>query len=1475
VQLRLTLVDPARARSVDVEVDAPSGALLADLGPRLRAELAADEELAAPSGEPAWFVGEHEASADAVLGLPPLLDGALLSLGRPATPAEPAGLLALAAVAGPSAGTVLPLLPGQRTLGRSTSCSLPLPDPDCSRLHAVLDVAPSGVLVRDLGSTNGTEVEGRAVEPEGTALGPGQLLRIGSSLLEVVLPGDGAVPASSSTDGKGHLLVNRPPRVRPEHIPCTVTFPAPPAARPAARFPLLATAVPLLLGLVLAVAVDPRFALFVLLSPVMLVGNWASERWGGRRGRREDARRHRAETAQSEERLGAALSDELSDLRHRHPDLARLLLTAELPTARVWERRRSEDDFLAVRLGTGTIPAATRRVDPASSDSSSDSPLELVDAPVVVGLEHVGHLGVTGPELVARRLAASIVGQVAVLHSPLDVELAVLVPGTDGRVGEGRTEAWAWSRWLPHASDPAGAPPDPDLLLARLLARLEERPPGAGGHRWTGPRLLLVLDGARALRQDPRIARVLAEGPAVGVHCVCLERSPRDLPAECGAVVDLDDAGELLLSTAGDLPARSRADLPPAGWAVRIARALAPLRDATPADDVASLPSSVRLLDLVPDDPTDPEQLQRRWDAGLPGLGAVVGAGLHGPLHLDLAVDGPHALVAGTTGAGKSELLRTLVASLAAAHPPEALQLLLVDYKGGSAFDECVRLPHVSGLVTDLDGHLTARVLASLSAELRRRERLLRAAGAADIAAFRSLSSLDGGPVLPRLVVVVDELAALVEELPGFVSGLVGVAQRGRSLGVHLVLATQRPAGVVGPDVRANTALRIALRVTDPAESVDVVDIPDAALLPRSTPGRALLRTATGSAVPWQAASVSTPAPRRQRGGPVVRRLDAPTSAPVDGRHRDRPAGGGCQDPAEGPSDLSRLVQAARAAAARRRAPLPAPPWLPPLPDVVLLDELPAPAATGAEPIDGLVPFAMSDLPSEQRRDVVALRLGSPHLAVTGGPRSGRTSTLRALALAAAGSHGPDRVHLHVVEGSGRELGSLGALPHTGTLVGRDDPARLDRLVRRLLDEVARRQALRAAAEVSRLAGQDLAGPAPEERSGPGPAAPVEGPPWVLLLIDGWEGVADALDGVDHGRGLDDLLRLLREGPAVGVTAVVAGERQVVMGRVGALLPQRLVLRPTDVADAALAGLAPRELPERMPPGRGMLLAGGHAAGDGGGAGDGGLDGAVEVHVALPAADRSPAAQLSAVAATAARWSPASIHPPLRLVPLPASVARAGLARPVATEGLAVPLGLAGDQAAPVAVQLAADPVLLVAGPPGSGRTSTLATIGLGAAQAGARVLALASDRSPLAAALRDCPDAQLLPGDDPEELSRRLDPAARSDASRPCVLLVDDVERLDSSPLEPALLALLDQASSGAAPLAVVAAGNADALATAFRGLAPALRRHRAGLLLRPSGGLEADLLGTRVPRLDAAPPGRGVLVLGGRTSVVQVALP
>ena len=225
------------------------------------------------------------------------------------------------------------------------------------------------------------------------------------------------------------------------------------------------------------------------------------------------------------------------------------------------------------------------------------------------------------------------------------------------------------------------------------------------------------------------------------------------------------------------------------------------------------------------------------------------------PHAIDLVIDGPHALVAGTTGSGKSELLRTLVLSMAIVNRPDEVNFVLVDYKGGATFDACERLVHTVGVVTDLDAGLAERALISLEAELRRRERLLRDHSVGDLVAYRKRRALEPQlEALPRLVVVIDEFAALVKEVPGFIGSLVGVAQRGRSLGIHLILATQRPAGVLDDAIRANTDLRIALRLNDSSDANDVAGSMLPTTFPRTCPGRALIRGGPGDQVIVQSA---------------------------------------------------------------------------------------------------------------------------------------------------------------------------------------------------------------------------------------------------------------------------------------------------------------------------------------------------------------------------------------------------------------------------------------------------------------------------------------------------------------------------------------------------------------------------------------------------------------------------------------------
>ncbi|UKJ65885.1 hypothetical protein H1Q78_09855 [Cellulosimicrobium cellulans] len=360
-----------------------------------------------------------------------------------------------------------------------------------------------------------------------------------------------------------------------------------------------------------------------------------------------------------------------------------------------------------------------------------------------------------------------------------------------------------------------------------------------------------MVDGAPP---GGELARAWERLGAAGTDLLLVLDDAARVPAWCRTVVDV--AGPTVVVTGPDDARTVREHVGASEeWAVALARRLAAADhlgrlDGTdpaghdPGDPTSpSLPADVALGDLL-GLPGEPDELTAWVDAHWrdaaqrdgTGLRAALGVGAGGaPVTVDLVRDGPHVLVAGTTGAGKSELLQTLVTGLALGRSPAELSIALVDFKGGASFGACGLLPHVVGTVTDLDPGLAGRALAGLRSELRRRERVLATAGAT------SVDELPRGR-LPRLVVVVDEFRALADDLPDLLPGLLRVAAQGRSLGVHLVLATQRPAGAVSADVRANITLRLALRVVDAADSRDVVESPLAALVPASAPGRLVLR---------------------------------------------------------------------------------------------------------------------------------------------------------------------------------------------------------------------------------------------------------------------------------------------------------------------------------------------------------------------------------------------------------------------------------------------------------------------------------------------------------------------------------------------------------------------------------------------------------------------------------------------------------
>ena len=375
----------------------------------------------------------------------------------------------------------------------------------------------------------------------------------------------------------------------------------------------------------------------------------------------------------------------------------------------------------------------------------------------------------------------------------------------------------------------------------------------------------MVLDGSHRLQLEADLGRLLREGPAAGICFLCLDATTAELPPECarGVVVLTDDEGADTARVAGPGGELSEVvpDMVTPAVAEAAARALAPVSDSRGHGATGGLPATVRFLTAAGIESPDPARVTARWADGGRTASALLGATASGPFVLDLA-QGPHLLVAGTSGSGKSELLQTLVASLALANRPDSMNFVLIDYKGGAAFRAFQhaaahrRGAHRPGRVPGRPGaHLAAgRAADGASCCLTR-------PGMSDIRQYwETLPRTPGADPLPRLVIVVDEFAVMAETLPDQMRSLMLIGRQGRSLGLNLVLATQRPSGVVNSDLLSNINQRIALRVASADNSQDIIGSADAARIPADGhAGRAYAWLGGGQPVGFQTAYVGGP----------------------------------------------------------------------------------------------------------------------------------------------------------------------------------------------------------------------------------------------------------------------------------------------------------------------------------------------------------------------------------------------------------------------------------------------------------------------------------------------------------------------------------------------------------------------------------------------------------------------------------------
>ena len=831
----------------------------------------------------------------------------------------------------------------------------------------------------------------------------GALVEVGNSLVSFTRRS-----AAERAGAPAHLLdgaLIRSPRAVPVW---EQNSPAPPP-RPAEHRESSAGLVPALLGLAGAGAIavvmqQPMFLLFGALGGLVAVGSWAAQRLAASRRRRHDL------AAYTDARAAylTAVRRDRERFRAFHLATVPTVATAQRVIIRrsqeLWTRRASHRDAYLAAIGLSDLqwPAddtaglhqtgmhETAMHETAMHETAMhDTDRAAYDLPTPVDLGPGSRLAIRGQHAVS--IARSLMLQLAASCGPADLRMVVV---TD------RPAEWDCLRGLPHLTQPDGsAAVVGEAGLGPLLADLGEH----------AAHLVLITDlpGGLAARTSP-LRRALADPTARALLLV--------LPAEVGVPHLCTSVLTVASGPVGRWVADTRATLLPvpvrfAGIGARSACACtAALRTLIDPEDPLSVatgvPRELSLGTLLGDlgNSLTPAGIVATWVAAGPDPSpcTLIGMAADGTVDIDLVRDGPHGLIAGTTGAGKSELLRSLVAGMAAGASPAHLSFVLVDYKGGATFDACAALPHVVGVITDLDDHMADRALRSLHAELRRREGILREHRAADLAMLRSEAP---HVVLPRLVVVIDEFAALVAEQPGFLHALVGVAQRGRSLGVHLLLATQRPNGVISDDIRANTNLRVALRLQDTADALDVVGVPAPAMLPRGLPGRAVMRLGADDHLTFQTA----------------RCTGATHTA--------------------GETDLQLLVRSIGEAARLSGVPRPLAPWQPPLASAVMRGGLP----------DGAI--GLVDDPDRQQVLPLYWSPADGHLLIAGSPGAGVTSTLHTLAVHTL--TGSDRaktaLDVYVLDGRGDGLlAGLAAHPRCAAVVRLHERERLMRLVHRL-----------------------------------------------------------------------------------------------------------------------------------------------------------------------------------------------------------------------------------------------------------------------------------------------------------------------------------------------------------------------------------------------------------------------------------------
>ena len=841
-------------------------------------------------------------------------------------------------------------------------------------------------------------------------------------------------------------------------------------------------------------------------------------------------------------------------MNYHFPTVLELTDLVESYNHRIYEKTPLHFDFLYYRLGLGKLPTSYELNYGQRERSGKKDALEeegyalysrhkkIPDMPIPANLSH-GPVGYIGPRNLVLEQLQLLVMQIATFHSYHDVQFITILP-------EEEKEQWSWMRWLPHAKlqelNVRGfvynqRTRDQVLNSLNQILKLRRSQKEETSHKESTlfhPHYVVLVTDEKLIL-DHVIMEFFTEDPTdLGCSLVFVEDVMSSLSENIQTVINIKDrnTGQLVMEEGVLKETDFRLDHFPVDYdKERIARTLAPLNHLQNLK--SSIPDSVTFMEMYEAETFEDLQVSSRWEKNAPYKSLAVPIGLRGQgdlvqLNLHEKAHGPHGLIAGTTGSGKSETIQSYILSLAVNFHPHDVAFLLIDYKGGGMANLFKNLPHLLGTITNLDGAQSMRALASINAEIHRRERLFREFEVNHINQYqKKFKNGEAKEPLPHLFLISDEFAELKANQPDFIKELVSIARVGRSLGVHLILATQKPSGVVDDQIWSNSRFKIALKVADRSDSNEMLHTPDAAEITQT--GRAYLQVGNNEVYElfqsaWSGADYQ---PEKDDMGIEDHTIYLINElGQYEILNEDLSGLEDADEIKEVPTELDAIVHNIQLLCEEKEIPPVPQPWLPPLKERITLEELeevqPTVAWEQEKPLSVLL--GMADIPQAQKQEAVSINLAKDgHVLLYGSPGTGKTTFLQSAGMDLARKFSPKDLTMYLMDFGTNGLAPLSKLPQVADTMLLDQTEKISKFVRIMEKELNRRKKLLSEYGVGTL---ELYRQASGQKE-----------PAIVILLDSYEAIKEEAYEAELFKLL---VRISREGLSISVHLLMTAGRQ-------------------------------------------------------------------------------------------------------------------------------------------------------------------------------------------------------------------------------------------------------------------------------------------------------------------------------------------